>query len=95
MKAVEVCKRVAKELNIPEEVVRAVYSSYWEFIKKTIKEIPLKTDMTEEEFSQYKTNFNLPSLGKFYCDYKRYKNIRNGLNFIKHKREESYEAKEN
>lgn len=87
MKATDVCKIVAKELNIPEEVVRAAYVSSWEFIKSTIREIPLKTDMTEEEFSKYKTNFNLPSLGKFYCNYKRYKSIRNGLNFVKNKRE--------
>lgn len=87
MKATDVCKIVAKELNIPEEVVRAAYVSSWEFIKNTIREIPLKTDMTEEEFSKYKTNFNLPSLGKFYCNYKRYKSIRNGLNFVKNKRE--------
>lgn len=87
MKATDVCKIVAKELNIPEEVVRAAYISSWEFIKSIIREIPLKTDMTEEEFSKYKTNFNLPSLGKFYCNYKRYKSIRNGLNFVKNKRE--------
>jgi hypothetical protein len=94
MKAVEVCKQVAKELNLPEEVVKAAFDSYWEFIRKTISEIPLKTEMTEEEFSKYKTNFNLPSLGKFYCDYNRYRTIRNGLNFVKTKREEINETKE-
>lgn len=94
MKAVEVCKQVAKELNIPEEVVKAAYIASWKFIRETIRDIPLKTDMTEEEFSNYRTNFNLPSLGKFYCTYDRYKIIRNGLNFVKNKREEQNEIKE-
>ena len=95
MKAVDVCKEVAKELNIPEEVVKAAFVSSWEFIKKKIGEIPLKTEMTEEEFSKYRTNFNLPSLGKFYCDYERYRIIRNGLKFVKNKRGEINEAQEN
>lgn len=94
MKATDVCKQVAEELNIPEEVVKAAFNSSWEFIKKKISEIPLKTEMTEEEFSNYKTNFNLPSLGKFYCNYKRYRTIRNGLKFVKNKREEINETKE-
>ena len=95
MRAVDVCKKVSKELDIPEEVVKAAFNSYWEFIKKKIGELPLKTEMTEEEFSKYRTNFNLPSLGKFYCDYKRYRTIRNGLKFVKYKSEELNETKEN
>ena len=94
MKASEVYKEVSKELEIPEEVVKAVYNSCWEFIRKCIGELPLKTDITEEEFSKYKTNFNLPSLGKFYCNYSRYRVIRNGLKFVKNKREEINETKE-
>ena len=40
-------------------------------------------------------SFNLPSLGKFYCDYKRYRTIRNCLKFVKYKSEELNETKEN
>lgn len=95
MKTSKLYKQIAQELNLPEEVVGAAYRSYWEFIKSTIRDIPLKQDMTEEEFSKYQTNFNLPSLGKFYCNYKRYKTIRNNLKFIKDKRQELNETEEN
>ena len=69
-------KLVAEELNIPVEVVKEVYKSYWRFIKSTIQELPLKEDLSEEEFLKLKTNFNIVSLGKLSCDYNRYKRIK-------------------
>ena len=69
-------KEVAKEINLPIEVVEFAYKSYWKFIKKTIQELPLKEDLSEEEFSKLKTNFNIVSLGKLSCTYDRYKNVK-------------------
>ena len=63
----QVFDQVAKELNIPVDEVNKAYLSYWQFIKETIKALPLKEDLTEEEFSKLRTNFNLPSLGNFNC----------------------------
>lgn len=65
-------KRVAEEMNIPVEVVKEAYLSYWKFIRKTIQELPLKDDLSEEEFAKLRTNFNIVSLGKLSCDYDRY-----------------------
>lgn len=65
-------KQVAEEMNIPVEVVKEAYLSYWKFIRKTIQELPLKNDLSEEEFAKLKTNFNIVSLGKLSCDYDRY-----------------------
>ena len=69
-------KKVAKEMNIPVEVVELAYKSYWKFIRKTIQELPLKDDLSEEEFAKLKTNFNIVSLGKLSCCYDRYKRIK-------------------
>ena len=69
-------KQVAEELNIPVEVVEFAYKSYWKFIRKTIQELPLKEDLSEEEFAKLKTNFNIVSLGKLSCCYDRYKRIK-------------------
>ena len=69
-------KKVAKEMNIPVEVVEFAYKSYWKFIKNTIQELPLKEDLSEEEFAKLKTNFNIVSLGKLSCTYDRYKRIK-------------------
>ena len=68
-------KKVAEEMNIPVEVVEFAYKSYWKFIRKTIQELPLKEDLSEEEFNKLKTNFNIVSLGKLSCTYDRYKRI--------------------
>ena len=61
-----IIKGVSQELNLPEEVVLVAYRSYWEFIRKTIEVLPLKDDITEEDFNELKTNFNIPSIGKLY-----------------------------
>lgn len=67
----EILKQVSEELNIPYEVVNKVYSSYWKFIRSKIIDLPLKENLTKEEFEKLKVNFNLPSLGKLNCTYKR------------------------
>jgi hypothetical protein len=69
-------KKVAEEMNIPIEVVEFAYKSYWKFIRKTIQELPLKEDLSEEEFNRLKTNFNIVSLGKLSCTYDIYKRIK-------------------
>jgi len=72
MKNQNVIKEVSIELNIPIEVVNFAYTSYWRFIKNKIKELPLKENLDEKAFSKLKTNFNIPSLGKLNCTYKRF-----------------------
>lgn len=79
---IEIFKTVATELNIPVEVVKEAYQSYWQFIRTTIQELPLKTIETEDEFKELKTNFNVPSLGKFTCTYNRFKGIKKKLEYI-------------
>ena len=64
--------KVSKEMDIPVEVEEEAYKSYWKFIRHTIQELPLKNDLTEEEFAKLKTNFNIVSLGKLACTYDRY-----------------------
>ena len=74
-------KKVAEEMNIPVEVVEFAYKSYWKFIKDTIQELPLKEDLSEEEFAKLKTNFNIVSLGKLSCTYDRYKKKKKQLEY--------------
>lgn len=68
--------KVAKELNLPEELVKNTYKAYWKFIRDSIESLPLKEDLTEEKFSQLKTNFNIPSLGKLSCTYDRMQGVK-------------------
>lgn len=69
-------KQVSEEMNIPVEVVELAYKSYWKFIRKTIQELPLKKELSEEEFAKLKTNFNIVSLGKLSCTYDRYRRVK-------------------
>jgi hypothetical protein len=81
-------KKVAEEMNIPVEVVELAYKSYWKFIRNTIQELPLKEDLSEEEFAELKTNFNIVSLGKLSCTYDRYLRKKEQLkykNYVKDK----------
>ncbi len=63
---------LSKELDLPQDVVEYAYKSFFSYIRKTITDLPLKEDLTEEEFSKLRTNFNLPSLGKLHCSFERY-----------------------
>ena len=75
----EITTKVAKDLKLPEIAVLTAYNSFWKFIKDTIEELPLKEDITEEEFDKLRTNFNVPSLGKLFTTYKRVEFAKNRL----------------
>ena len=90
----EVVTLLSKELTIPEEVVDKAYKSFFEFIRTTISSLPLKDELSEEDFSKLRTNFNIPSLGTLHCTYERYKGMKERLNYLK-KLKEEYEDKEN
>ena len=72
----ETIKRLSRELNLPEKTIEGAYKAYWEFIRETIQELPLKEDINEENFNKLRTNFNLPILGKLYCNYDRYRKVK-------------------
>lgn len=78
-----IVNKVAQELNIQPEVVKAAYNSYWEFIRNTIQSLPLKDNINEEEFSLLRTNFNIPSLGKLSCSFNRMIGVKKKFNHIK------------
>ena len=82
MKYSDFVKKVSEELNIPIEVVETAYKSYWVFIRQTIQELPLKDNITEEEFLKLRTNFNIPSLGKLSCTYDKLDKVKRRFNYI-------------
>lgn len=90
----DICTSVAKELDIPADIITYVYRLYWKFIRTTIKELPLKEDLTEEEFSKLRTCFNIPSLGKLTCTYDKYLRAKKRNEYML-KLKERYGYKEN
>jgi hypothetical protein len=82
-----IINKVAKELNLDPTLIRKVYKNYWLCIREHIKPLPLKEDLSEEEFNSLITNFNIPSLGKLHCTYDKYKNIKKSYNNAKAKKD--------
>lgn len=83
MKYTEIYNQVSEKLNLPQKVVKEAYESYWKFIREHIKFLPLKEDLTEEEFGKLRTNFNIPSIGKLSCTLERYQKVRKRYEYIK------------
>lgn len=83
----DIIGKVSQEMDIPLEVVDAAYKSYWKFIKQTIQSLPLKDDISEEEFAKLRTNFNIPSLGKLTCTFDRMMGVKKRFKYIKRLRE--------
>lgn len=79
----DIIKSVAEELQLPEREVDRIYRAYWRFIKDSIASLPLKDDLTEEEFNALHTNFNIPSIGKLHCTYDRYRRVKKRFEYIK------------
>lgn len=79
----EIIDKVSQELNLPKDVVSKTYKAFWLFINQSIQTLPLKDNLSNEEFLKLRTNFNIPSLGKLTCTYDRMLNIKNRLEYIK------------
>ena len=79
----EIILDVSRNLDISPDVIEKVYKAYWLFIKETIQALPLKDNLSEEEFSTLKTNFNVPSLGKLACTLDKYNRVKKRFKLIK------------
>jgi hypothetical protein len=71
MKTSTIIKKAAAELNLPHKQVWGVYKAYWTFIRQHVSSLPIKGNITEEEFNKLRPNINIPELGKFYLDWER------------------------
>ena len=76
----QIIKQVAKELNLPEDLVRNTYKSYWKVIKQIIERNNLI--FTSDEFNNNVININVPSIGKLNCTYDKYLKTINRFNLI-------------
>ena len=73
---IETLNELHIRLGLPIDEIREVYKADWKFIRSKIEELPLKEDLSEEDFNRLKTNFNIPNLGKLYCTYDKYKTLK-------------------
>ena len=78
----DIINNVSRTLGISPKVVEKVYRAYWSYIKETIQALPLKEELSEEDFLKLKTNFNIPSLGKLCCTLDKYNKVKNRFKLI-------------
>lgn len=84
----EAIKQVSIELGLPPKVVKEAYESLWTFIRNNIKALPLKEDLSREEFDKLRTNFNIPSIGKLSCTYDRMIGVKKRFEHIRRLRDD-------
>lgn len=76
----EIVSEVAGSTGLSKKMVDKIYKLYWKSVREYIKSLPLKEDLTDEEFMKLKPNVNIPSLGKFYVTLDRYKKLKERYN---------------
>lgn len=72
----EALQRIARELGLSLEELISYYKAYWKYIRTTIEDFNLKSDLTQEEYDKLRVNFNIPFLGKLACPYSRQVKLR-------------------
>ena len=68
----EVIRRVSQETGLDKKLVDKTYRAYWRAVKEHITSLPLKQDLTDEEFLKLQPNVNVPSIGKLHVTLDRY-----------------------
>lgn len=81
----EIITKVAKDINIPVELVQKVYQTYWYTIRQIVQELPLKEDINEEDFSKLRPNINIHGLGKFFVIYPKYIKLKKKYQLLQEK----------
>lgn len=68
----EIFAKVAEQMGLSKEFVEKTYRAYWKAVKEHVNSLPLKEDLTDEEFLKLQPNINIPSIGKLYVTLDRY-----------------------
>jgi len=86
----DIISEVSRETRLPEALVEKTYRAYWKAVREHIVNLPLKQELTDEEFKLLQPNVNIPSLGKLHVTLERYKKVKKSF----HKIEELKNLKE-
>ena len=87
----EIIAKVAADNGLPKKLVDKTYRAYWKSIREYIVSLPLKDDLTDDEFKDIRPNINIPSLGKLNVSLERYRTMKKLHNeYIKNKENASH-----
>jgi len=74
--------RIGLRYNLPDEVVKRIVESPYEFAHSILSEAKLDGIKSLEELETHKTNFNFKALGKLYVNYPSLERREKQKNFI-------------
>lgn len=85
----EIISRVADDNSLSRQFVDRVWKGYWKAIRQHMSSLPLKEDLTDEEFLKLRPNVNIPSIGKFYVTLGRYKKVKKKFKTIEERKKQN------
>lgn len=86
-----IIRAVARDLGMPSTIVEKVYKAYWRAMRDHITSIPMKEELTDDEFLSYRPNVNIPSIGKLYVTLDRYKRMKELYKIRKEQRDAAHQ----
>lgn len=72
----EIVEKVSSDTGLPKKIVDRTYRAYWKAIREHISSLPLKEDLSDDEFNRLRPNINIPSIGKLCVTLDRYKKMK-------------------
>jgi hypothetical protein len=78
-----IISEVARDMGLSSTLVDKSYRSYWRAVREYISSLPLKEDLSDEEFLKVRANVNIPSIGKLYVTLDRYKGMKKWFEMFK------------
>ena len=72
----EIIGKVSESTGLPKKLVDRTYRAYWKAVREHIVSLPLKEELTDEQFLSLKPNINIPSIGKLHVTLDRYRKMK-------------------
>lgn len=91
----DIIAEVSVKLGLPKGLVDRTYKAYWRTIREHIAALPLKEDLTDEEFMKLQPNVNIPSLGKLNVTLDRYHRMKKSFEHYKQFKQNKEDATRN
>lgn len=84
----EMISKVSEKTGLPIRFVDRVYMSYWKAVREYVTSLPLKDNLSEEDFLKLQPNINIPSIGKLNITLERYKRKKETFELNNNKKQE-------
>lgn len=88
----DIVLQVAASNGLSANMVDKSYRAYWKVVREHIESLPLKQDLSDEEFKELRPNVNIPSIGKLHVTLDRYHGMKKyfAMYFKSYKGKKSY-----